>query len=84
MKAKRATKKRKESKHGVETLWLGLDSEVQFIYVLERDGMILFWQLHPACGILVPQPGMKLMPTTVEVRSLNHWTAREVPKLLVL
>ena len=33
MKAKRATKKRKESKHGVETLWLGLDSEVQFILI---------------------------------------------------
>ena len=44
----------------------------------------LFCMSHVICGILVPQPGMKLMPTTVEVRSLNHWTAREVPKLLVL
>ena len=32
-----------------------------------------------ACGIFVPQPGIKPMPPAVEVRSLNHWTAEEVP-----
>ena len=30
-------------------------------------------------GILVPWPGVELVPSTVEVQSLNHWTAREVP-----
>ena len=34
-----------------------------------------------ACGILVPQPGIKPMPPAVEVLSLNHWTTREVPKV---
>ena len=36
---------------------------------------------HAACGILVPQPGIEPVPPTVEVRCLNHWTAREVPLL---
>ena len=29
-------------------------------------------------GILVPQPGIKSTPPAVEVKSLNHWTFREV------
>ena len=32
-----------------------------------------------ACGILVPQPQIKLTHSAVEVQSLNHWIAREVP-----
>ena len=32
-----------------------------------------------ACRILVPQPGIEPVPPAVEARSLNHWTAREVP-----
>ena len=32
-----------------------------------------------AGGILVPQPGIEPVPPAVEVRSLNHRTAREVP-----
>ena len=32
-----------------------------------------------ACGILVPRPGIKPAPLAVEARSLNHWTAGEVP-----
>ena len=31
-------------------------------------------------GIIVPQPGIEPMPPAVEAWSLNHWTAREVPK----
>ena len=33
-----------------------------------------------ACGILVPQPGIKPVPTTVQAQSLNHWTTQEVPR----
>ena len=33
-----------------------------------------------ACRILVPQPGIEPMPSAVEARNLNHWTAREVPE----
>ena len=36
-----------------------------------------------ACGILVPQPKIKPLgvPPAVEMRSLNHWTAREKGKV---
>ena len=34
-----------------------------------------------ALGILIPQLGIKPVPLAVEVQSLNHWTAREVPIL---
>ena len=34
---------------------------------------------HTACRILVSQPGIEPVPPAVEVWSLNHWTAREVP-----
>ena len=32
-------------------------------------------------GILVPQPGIEPTASVLEARSLNHWTAREVPTL---
>ena len=35
---------------------------------------------HVACGISVPRPGIRPTPPALEVRSLNHWTAREVPR----
>ena len=38
------------------------------------------WPRCVACGILVPQPGIKPVPPAVEVQSLNHWTTREVPQ----
>ena len=42
-----------------------------------------FFLLHyAACGILVPQPGIKPMSPAMEAQSLNHWTTREVPHLL--
>ena len=33
---------------------------------------------YAACGILVPLPGIELMPPAVEAQSLNHWATREV------
>ena len=38
---------------------------------------ILFFFGYTACGILVPQPGIKPVPLAVEAPSLNHWTSRE-------
>ena len=32
------------------------------------------------CGILVPQPGIESAPLALEVQSLNHCIAKEVPK----
>ena len=34
-----------------------------------------------ACGILVPCPRIKLVPSTMERQHFNHWTARKVPPL---
>ena len=33
--------------------------------------------VHEACESLVSQPEMEPVPPPVEMRSLNHWTARE-------
>ena len=32
---------------------------------------LLFWPHHQACGILVPVPGIKTVPCTVETQTLN-------------
>ena len=45
---------------------------------------LIFWPRHAACGILVPQPGIKPTPPALEAQSLNHWTAREVLEILFL
>ena len=37
-----------------------------------------FWLHHTAYGVLVHQPGTEPVLPAVEVRSLNHWTAKEV------
>ena len=45
-----------------------------YIYIY----IFFFWPHHVACRILVPQPGIQLVPPAVEVWSLNQWTATEV------
>ena len=42
---------------------------------VEKD--FFFWLHSAACGIF---SSLKPMPRAGEVLSLNHWTAREVPK----
>ena len=49
---------------------------LSFIY------FIFFWPCPTACGILVPPPGIEPAPPALEAWSLNHWTAREVPRFL--
>ena len=44
--------------------------------------LLLFWSCHVACGILVPRPWIEPMPPAMEAWHLNHWTAREILKLL--
>ena len=39
----------------------------------------IFWPDHETYGILVPRPGIGAVPPCIEVQSLSHWTAREVP-----
>ena len=38
-----------------------------------------FWLLCVARGILVPQPATEPKLSALEMQSLNHWTAKEVP-----
>ena len=38
---------------------------------------LFFWPC--SMGILVPQPGIKPVPSAVKAQSPNHWTAREFP-----
>ena len=37
------------------------------------------WPCRAACGILVPRPRIEPLPPVMEAKSLNNWTAREVP-----
>ena len=37
---------------------------------------------HGACGILIPQPGIELMPPAVGPWNSNHCTTREFPMIL--
>ena len=41
---------------------------------------LIFWLCWEACGILVPRLGIKLTPAAQAGWSLNHWTARAVPR----
>ena len=34
--------------------------------------------MYSVCGILVPQPGIELLPPAEEVLHLNHWITGEV------
>ena len=40
---------------------------------------LIFWPYCTACGILVPQPGIKLVSPALEEQSLKHCTTGEVP-----
>ena len=46
---------------------------LHFFFFLPRRG---------ACRILVPWPGIEPVPAAVEVRNLNDWTDRKVPRHL--
>ena len=43
---------------------------------------LFFLLCHAACGILIPQPGIELMPPTVRAWNSNRWTTREFPMIL--
>ena len=52
---------------------------------LEMINTVFFWPYHMSCRILVPQPETEPRHTAVKMLSLiNCWTAREVPKWLIL
>ena len=41
--------------------------------------LFIFWPRPVACGSLPSWKGFEPAPFALEVRSLNHWTTREVP-----
>ena len=51
---------------------------------LFKDPILIFWPCHMACVILVPLPGIEPAALALEVESLNHWTAWEVPNNYIM
>ena len=41
------------------------------------------WPHHTASGILVPQPGIKPKPPSLEAHSFNTWMARDIGRNLL-
>ena len=39
--------------------------------------IIYFWLPHPACGLLVPRPGVEPIPSAVKVQGPNPWTTSD-------
>ena len=71
--------KMREQVVSYESLWLA-----RFQHISSTNSVLLLpptFRPHCiACKILVPQPGIELVSSSVEVQSPNHWTTREVPK----
>ena len=41
--------------------------------------VLFFGHTTQHAGILVPQPGIKPVPSAMEAQSPNHWTTRDFP-----
>ena len=65
---------------------LGLTSFNHSMVRWPPDCSVIFFFLlhHAACGILVPWPGIEPMPPALQAWSLNHWTTREVLRVIAL
>ena len=69
----------------IVTLWNGHGCVPLKFYLQKQKSCWIFklffghdtWHI----GILVPQPGIKLVASAVEAWSVNHWAAREVISL---
>ena len=57
-------------------------SEAQEPFPRIVDFFCFFWPCYAAPRILVPQPGIDPLTHAVEAQSLNHWTIREVPRVV--
>ena len=49
------------------------------VQLLVVPSPVFYFGTAHGCSILVPQPGIELLPPAVETQSLNHKTTREVP-----
>ena len=54
------------------------------LFILNFFVLFLFWLKYAECELLVRQPGIEPVPPVLGVRSLNPWTAKEVPASCLL
>ena len=47
------------------------------IFLIAILFIFIFWLCQESCEILVPWPGIELMPPALEAWGLNHWTSRK-------
>ena len=47
----------------------------------KKEYALFCWPCYTACGILVPQTGLKPTAPALEGEVLNHWATREVPEI---
>ena len=59
-------------------------SQTQLKQLSMQADIYIFWPHYVSCGILALRPGVEYMSPTLEARSLNYWTAREVLPFLIL
>jgi len=64
-------------KHTRNDLNIHIDVSLDKVWLI-HGCMFLYFFGHRACGILVPQQGIKPMPPAVEAWTPNHWTTREI------
>ena len=69
-----------ESVMGISSSAILSSFNLSQLYVLIFN--FFFWLHWASCRIIVPLPGIELMPPTLEAQSHNHWAAREVPILI--
>ena len=57
---------------------------IDYVYTFTKYEQMHWTNLSVVCNILLPWPGIQLMPPAVKVWSLNHWTAKEVLKQQII
>ena len=67
----------RENAHHLSDFWVYLSVG----YKPGKGWKVFFFNFfgHIVCGVLVPQPGIEPVSSTLEAQSANHWMAREVP-----
>ena len=59
-------------------VWHAAQMECPDVVCCAYKSLLFFWLGQVACGILVPQPGIKPGPLALGAQSLNLWTNRQV------
>ncbi|XP_057403030.1 phosphatidate cytidylyltransferase 1 isoform X1 [Balaenoptera acutorostrata] len=59
---------------------LHLGAVYSLALIPKAQPLTLLWAAY---GIVIHPPGMELTPAALEAQSLNHWTTREVPTLIL-